>query len=156
MHTYFDSQHHPARWLWRLIFWTALAIMLLLLSYTVASAQCVPNPTNETAVGLKNASSYYLTFYIDGERKEGVPPGDRSVDYVVTHGEHTLLAEAVIAGETVSASRTADIPEGYVCTWTVTDAPVDEATEYEDGSKSQASKSELVSAPLGRHRPQVR
>ena len=51
----------------------------------------------------------------------GVPSGDRSVDFSVTPGSHLLRADAVIGGETVSASRMATIPAGYVCTWTVTD-----------------------------------
>ena len=102
---------------------TVMACGLLLAAAQAASAQCAPNPTGETAVGLKNASSYYLTFYIDGVRKDGVPPGDRSVDFVVTPGEHTLRADATIDGETVSASRTGDVPAGHVCTWTVTDSP---------------------------------
>ena len=119
----FIPSNHTARLLWRLIFWTLLAIMLLLASYSVASAQCVANPTGETAVGLQNASSYYLVFYIDGVRQDSVPPGDRSVDFVVAPGRHTLRADAVVNDRTVSASRTAEIPAGYVCTWTVTDQP---------------------------------
>ena len=122
MRSNYISSQHTARLLWRLIFWTILAIILLLASYNVASAQCVANPTGETAVGLQNASSYYLTFYIDGVRRDGVPPGDKSVDFMVAPGEHTLRADAVINDQTVSASRTANIPEGYVCTWTVTDS----------------------------------
>lgn len=52
-----------------------------------------------------------------------MPAGDRSTYFVVTAGEHYLRVEAVINGETVSASRRADVPEGQVCTWTVTDPP---------------------------------
>lgn len=123
MPSYFIPSNHSARLIWRLVFWAVLLIILLLATYSAASAQCVKNPTDETAVGLQNASSYYLTLYIDGQRMAGVPAGDKSVDFVVTPGSHTLLAEAVVGGETVTASRTADIPEGYVCTWTVTDPP---------------------------------
>lgn len=97
--------------------------LLLLVAVQTAAAQCVLNPTGETAVGLRNASSYYLLFYIDEMRMDGVPQGDQSIYFVVAPGEHTLRAEAVIGGETVSASRTSNIPEGYVCTWTVTDPP---------------------------------
>lgn len=105
----------------RSVFMAVLLVALLLLATQVAGAQCVANPTRETAVGLKNSSSHFLTFFIDGENKGGIPSGDRSADFVVTPGQHTLRAEAVINGETVSASRTTDIPAGYVCTWTVTD-----------------------------------
>src|SRR5688572_24250348 len=122
MRYHFGQSNHSAHLLRRLIIWTILAILLLLASYRVASAQCVANPTGETAVGLQNASSYYLTLYIDGARRDGVPPGDRSVDFIVTPGEHTLRADAVINDQTVSALRTANIPEGHVCTWTVTDS----------------------------------
>lgn len=122
MRSNFLPSNHAARLLWRLLFWTIVAITLLLATYRVASAQCVANPTGESAVGLQNASSYYLTFYIDGIRKDGVPPGDKSVDFIVTPGGHTLRAEALINDQEVSTSRAGDIPQSYVCTWTVTDS----------------------------------
>jgi hypothetical protein len=105
------------------VFMAVLLVALLLLASQVAGAQCVANPTRETAFGLKNSSSHFLTFFIDGENKGGVPSGDRSVDFVVTPGQRILRADAVIGGDTISASRMADIPAGYVCTWTVTDPP---------------------------------
>ncbi len=113
---------------------TRLFIISLLLGATSilfsspATAQCLVNPTGETAVGLKNASSYFLTFYIDSVNRGGVPSGDRSVDFIVSAGGHALRADAVIGGETVSASRSVTIPAGYVCTWTVTDPPPAGAT----------------------------
>lgn len=114
-----------------------VSVGILFAASSAASAQCYQNPTGETAVGLQNASSYYLTFYIDGVSKGGVPAGDRSVDFVVTPGEHTLRAEAIIVGETVSAERTAIIPEGYVCTWTVTDPPSAKAASKERSAKER-------------------
>jgi hypothetical protein len=103
---------------------TALLVVILLLAAAeVASAQCVPSPTGESAVGLQNASSYYLLFFIDEERMDGVPAGDRSIYFVVSPGEHTLRAEAVVGADTVNAYRKADVPPGYLCTWTVTDPP---------------------------------
>ncbi|HZT60807.1 MAG TPA: hypothetical protein VFA21_19545 [Pyrinomonadaceae bacterium] len=114
---------HAAR---RVMIWllTALLVFILLLAAAeVASAQCFVSPTGESAVGLRNESSYYLLFFIDEERMDGVPSGDRSIYFVVSPGEHTLRAEAVINTETVNAYRKAVIPEGYVCTWTVTDPP---------------------------------
>ena len=116
------SPHALRRFLLRLTT-AALACTLLLIAARAAAAQCVANPAGETAVGLKNASSHYLLFFIDELRMDGVPPGDRSIYFIVSPGEHKLRAEAVIGGETVSASRAANIPEGYVCTWTVTDPP---------------------------------
>jgi hypothetical protein len=126
---------------------TVLACGLLLAAAQTASAQCAPSPTGETAVGLKNASSYYLTFYIDGVRKDGVPPGDRSVDFVVTPGEHALRADATIDGETVSASRTGGVPAGHVCTWTVTDS-TDRPTVL-SGSFETASATRRAGSPPG-------
>jgi|ERR1043165_3053075 hypothetical protein len=123
MNAYSVSSWHAVR---RALLWLLLAVLacvLLLAAAEVASAQCVQNPTGETAVGLQNQSSYYLLFFIDGVRMDGVPSGDRSIYFVVEAGEHVLRAEAVINGETVSAIRKADIPEGKVCTWTVTDPP---------------------------------
>ena len=96
-------------------------LLLLLFAPRSASAQCFPNPTGETAVGLRNASSHYLLFFIDSLRMDGVPAGDRSTFFIVAPGEHHLRAEAVINGGTVSASRTVFVPESHVCTWTVTD-----------------------------------
>jgi hypothetical protein len=96
------------------------ASVILLAATATALAQCYPNPTGETAVGLKNASSHFLTFYIDGVNKGGVPAGDRSVDFMVTPGEHKFRAEAVINGEVVSANRIATVPSGHVCAWNVT------------------------------------
>lgn len=110
----------PGRILRRVFPMVFTAALLFFISQT-ASAQCFPNPTGETAVGLQNASSYFLTFYIDGVSKGGVPAGDKSVDFIVTPGEHTLRAAAVISGETVWATRVADVPSRNVCTWTVTD-----------------------------------
>jgi hypothetical protein len=123
MHAHFEMNWHAAR---RVVAWLLAALLfviLLLAAAEVASAQCVQNPTGETAVGLKNESSYYLLFFIDEARMDGVPSGDRSIYFVVSPGEHALRAEAVIGTDTVNAYRKADIPEGYVCTWTVTDPP---------------------------------
>ena len=38
MRSQFTQSNHAARILWRLVFWTMLAIMLLLATYKVASA----------------------------------------------------------------------------------------------------------------------
>jgi hypothetical protein len=110
----------------RILLWLLTALMagaLILFMARAAAAQCVANPTGETAVGLKNGSSHYLLFFVDGFRMDGVPPGDRSAYFVVEAGEHVLRAESVINGETRSAIRTGDVPEGDVCMWTVTDPP---------------------------------
>lgn len=110
----------------RILLWLLAALMacaLILFAAQAVAAQCVANPSGETAVGLRNASSHYLLFFIDGLRMDGVPPGDRSIYFIVEPGEHVLRAEAVINGETRSAIRTGEVPKGYVCMWTVTDPP---------------------------------
>ena len=100
-----------------------IAAFAILLSSPPVPAQCLESPTSETAVGLKNASSHFLMFYIDDLNKGGVPAGDQSVEFFVWPGEHTLRAEAKIGDETVSVTRKVLVPVGYVCTWTVTDPP---------------------------------
>jgi len=99
----------------------ALTVAVLILFVSPIRAQCVPNPTGETAVGLQNDSSYFLTFYIDGVNVGGVPSRDRSVDFVVIPGEHILEAEAIVAGGRIKVSHMGVVPAGFVCTWTVTD-----------------------------------
>jgi hypothetical protein len=144
MQSHIISSNRTPHMIWRLVFWTVILVMLLLVSYSVASGQCVSNPTNETAVGLQNASSFYLSFYIDGVRKGAVPAEDKSVDFVVTPGEHTLFAEAVLGGETVSVLRTVNIPKGYVCTWTITDPPAD-SSSFEKAKPTSGIKNLLDS-----------
>lgn len=100
-----------------------VAAFAILLWAQAAPAQCVESPTGETAIGLRNASSHFLIFYIDDVNKGGVPPGDQSVDFFVWAGEHTLRAEARVGDETLSVTRKILISFGYVCTWTVTDPP---------------------------------
>jgi hypothetical protein len=114
--------HLSANWrqrLSRIFFLVMLASGLLLVGSQAVAAQCKTNPTGETAVGLKNASSYHLTFYIDGVNKGGVPPGDISTTFPVSPGQHSLRADADVDGETRSASRNVDVTKGSVCTWTV-------------------------------------
>ena len=92
-------------------------------------------------MGVKNASNYFLIFYIDGVNSGGVPIGDRSINFAVTPGEHVLVAEARIRGELVSAARLVVVPEGAVCTWTVTDPAPPRSTAntwLRDGLSSRA------------------
>lgn len=109
---------------WRRVFELALAVGLLLGACPAPSVLWTVNASRETSVGLKNASSHLLTFYIDGVNKGGVPSGERSLDFIINPGEHILRADATIGGENVSASRLATIPAGYALTWTVTDPPL--------------------------------
>lgn len=103
------------------ILYLALSILVVGLLAQPANAQCFENPTGQTTIVLKNASSHFLTLYIDGVGKGGVASNDHSADFVVSSGDHVLMAEAFIGGELVSASRLITIRPGDVCVWTVTD-----------------------------------
>lgn len=96
-----------------------VAVSLLLCAGS-ASAQCAVNPTRETAVGLRNSSSVYLRFFVNGKPVGAVPPGDRSVDYVVRPGPVRLRVETVET-PTRSLDKVQDVPAGKVCTWEITD-----------------------------------
>ena len=93
---------------------------VMLVTVRVADAQCAPNPTHETSLSIMNASAYALTFYVDGARRGVGWPGELSMSFIITPGEHVLFAEAVVDGETLSASRRVTIAPGQACTWTVT------------------------------------
>ena len=70
------SLGNAGRRVMRPVFMAVLLVAWLLLARQVAGAQPIANPTGETAVSFKNASSYFLIFFIiDGENKGGVPCG---------------------------------------------------------------------------------
>ena len=71
-----------------------VAALAILLSAQMVPGQCLQSPGGETAVGLKEASSHFLVFYMDDLDKGGVPAGYRSVDFFVWPGEDTLRADA--------------------------------------------------------------
>jgi hypothetical protein len=106
---------------WRLALAAVPAILLLLAGCTVASAQCAPDPAGKTAVALRNTSSHYVIFFIDGVEKAGVLAGAKSEDFVVTAAEHVLRGDAMLEGKITSAHKTGKIPQGHVCTWNITD-----------------------------------
>jgi len=87
---------------------------------SVATAQCVNQASGKTAIGVMNASDYFITFAIDDGDRVGVPAQERSIDFAVSPGEHVLRAETVHRGETLSATRTLFVPVGAICTWNVT------------------------------------
>lgn len=98
-----------------------VCLVLLVAAVADTKAQCVAHPNRETAVGVMNASNYSLTVYINGMLRGRVLPGERSMDFVISPRQHLLLAETMIGGESVSASRQVVLMPGSVCTWTVTD-----------------------------------
>lgn len=91
----------------------------------VVNAQCAPQPSRETTVRVINASSWPITFSIDGVTKRIVSPAEVSIDFNLSPGQHFLLAEASIDGENLSISRKLLIPAGSMCAWTVTNPSKD-------------------------------
>ena len=101
--------------------WTVVCLVLLVTAVAETKAQCVAHPDRETAMSVVNASNYPITVYIDGMDRGRLLPGELSIDFVISPGEHLLLAETMIGGELVSASRLLMVMPGSLCTWTVTD-----------------------------------
>ncbi len=97
-----------------------LAVWAAVLFLAPAFVEAAANPTRQTAVGLQNASSYFLSFSIDGVNRGGVPPGDKSIAFTVSPGQHTLRASTVIRGKPVTLTRVVTIGAGEVKTWQVT------------------------------------
>ncbi len=91
----------------------------------VVNAQCVSHPSRETTISVINASSWPITFSIDGVTRATVPPAEVSIDFNISPGQHFLLAETSIDGETFSISRRLVIPAGSMCMWTVTNPSKD-------------------------------
>ena len=91
----------------------------------VASAQCVPHPSHETAISVINASSWPITFSVDGVTRATVPAADVSIDFNVGPGQHLLLAHTSVGDEKYSISRRLVIPAGSICVWTVTNPSKD-------------------------------
>ena len=101
--------------------WMVVCLILLVIAVAETKAQCVAHPDRETAVAVMNASNYSINVYIDGMPRGRLLPGERSIDFVISPGEHLLLAESMIGDDLVSASRHVVVMPGSVCTWTVTD-----------------------------------
>jgi len=91
----------------------------------VVNAQCAPHPSRETTVSVLNASSWPITFSIDGVPRATAASAELSFDFNVSPGEHFLLAETSIDGENFSISRRLVIPAGSMCVWTVTNPSKD-------------------------------
>lgn len=99
--------------------WLGVCLCLVARAAEV-NAQCAPHASHETTVSVINASSWPITFSIDGVTRATVPPAEVSVDFNISPGQHFLLAETSIDGETFSISRRLVIPAGSMCMWTVT------------------------------------
>ncbi len=99
--------------------------LFLAVRAAVANAQCAPHPSQKATVSVINASSWPITFSIDGVRRATVPSADVSIDFNLSSGQHFLLAEASIDGEHLSISRRMVIPAGSMCVWTVTNPSKD-------------------------------
>jgi len=88
------------------------------------TAQCAEHPDKATAVRFSNESRFELTFFVD-EEEEGVVVSSRSVsdEISVKPGEHLLRARAIVIGESFWVWAVNEVPQGQICTWTVTDPP---------------------------------
>jgi hypothetical protein len=99
------------------------AVFVFLLAVAPSAfAQCVNHPQQRTAVQFRNESSYDLTFFVD-EDEVGVAVESKgtSRDLPVTPGEHLFRARAMVSGHSVWVWITNDVPQGHVCTCTVSD-----------------------------------
>lgn len=86
------------------------------------SAQCIDHPYRKTAVKFGNETRFELTFYIDDDEKGViVASGMVSNELEVSPGEHLFRARAVVAGKSFLVWVVNEVPEGQVCTWTITD-----------------------------------
>jgi hypothetical protein len=99
--------------------WPVLCLCLVG-SAGVARAQCTPDASHDTTLSVINASSWPITFSIDGMTRATVPPAELSTDFHISPGQHFLRAETSIDGENFSISRRLVIPAGSMCVWTVT------------------------------------
>jgi hypothetical protein len=97
-----------------------VCLFVLAIAPVLAKAQCVNQPSGKSAIAVMNASDYFITFYVDGVKQARVFAQERSLDFSVSPGRHVLMAESIINGETLSATRTLIVPAGSICTWNVT------------------------------------
>lgn len=94
--------------------------LCLVVGVVVASAQCASHSSHETTISVINISSWPITLSIDGVTRATILSAEVSGDLHVSPGQHFLLAEVSIDGETISVSRRLVVPAGSMCVWTVT------------------------------------
>lgn len=75
-----------------------VAALAILLSAQTVPGQSLQSLAGETAVGLKEASSHFLVFYMDDLDKGGVPAGDRSVDLRLARRTHSSRRREGLVG----------------------------------------------------------
>ena len=101
------------------------ALISTILFSSVIAAQCVAHPEQKTAVRFGNDTFYELTFFIDtDETGIEVPMKSTSPEQFVEAGRHMFRARAMVGERSIWVWVINDIPEGQVCTWTVTDQPL--------------------------------
>ena len=99
--------------------WLVLCLCLVA-GAVVAHAQCAPQSSHETTISVINASSWPITLSVDGVTRATILSAEVSSDLHVSPGQHFLLAEVSVDGETISVSRRLVVPAGSTCVWTVT------------------------------------
>ena len=101
-----------------------LLCFCLAASAKVGAAQCTSHPAHETTISVINTSSWPIIFSVDGVTR-GVVPSVTVSDFNVSPGQHVLVAETSIDGETLSIARRVVVPAGSMCVWTVTNPTKD-------------------------------
>ena len=77
---------------------------------------------------FNNESRFELTFFLDDDEKGVVvASGAVSNEIEVRPGEHLFRARAVVMDKSFLVWTINEVPEGQVCTWTVTDPQRDAA-----------------------------
>jgi hypothetical protein len=121
MHLFFYRPNPETRRAIRVAALIALLVLTMGFPWSLFG-QCADHPDKRTAVKFSNESSFELTFFVD-EDEDGVivPAGAVSGETEVPPGEHLLRAKAVVRGQSFFVWTINEVPEGQVCTWTITD-----------------------------------
>lgn len=90
-----------------------------------ATGQCLDTPTGETAIIFNNGSSYQVTFFVDWVAMQALPTHTVSREFTIASGPHLLIGQVQTGEETTRwVFSEGNFPAGKVCTWTFTDADV--------------------------------
>ena len=98
-----------------------IALVVAAAYFANVNAQCVDSPDGKTAVRFDNASSYEVTFYIEGAKVATQTAHTTSRDVYVVPGGHFLSASAATTLGELWVYSANVVPKGQVCTWHVGD-----------------------------------